>query len=362
LFTKSGDIIDLGTLGGNESIANTGNNRGQIVGAAANAIPDPFSELGFATQTRAFLWQDGVMQDLGDLGGPEAFAVGINDARQVEGFSSVSSTPNPITGGLPVHPFLWENGMMRDLGTIGGSLVAEETTINERGQFGGEMTLADEQTTHGFVRDGQHLVDVGTFGGINSRVTAISNTGEATGFAQIAPHCPGGQPIGHAFLWRKGVKTDLGAIPGITDRSLAFGINSRTQIVGVSISCDFSSVDAFLWDNGGPLLDLNTLVPADSPLHLFFAYLINDRGEIAGQGVLPNGDVHGFLLIPCGNGNAVCHDAAATYKSNSRLNDRQRLAIRKMMEKSRWNLADVGHGVRPLVQRYHIPGRAITMD
>jgi len=27
--------------------------------------------------------------------------------------------------------------------------------------------------------------------------------------------------------------------------------------------------------------------------------LINDRGEIAGKGLLPNGDTHAILLIPC---------------------------------------------------------------
>jgi hypothetical protein len=26
---------------------------------------------------------------------------------------------------------------------------------------------------------------------------------------------------------------------------------------------------------------------------------INDRGEIAGDGILPNGDNHGILLVPC---------------------------------------------------------------
>jgi hypothetical protein len=46
------------------------------------------------------------------------------------------------------------------------------------------------------------------------------------------------------------------------------------------------------------MVDLNTLVPPGSKMHLVEAEYINDRGEIAGFGVLPNGDGHAFLLIP----------------------------------------------------------------
>jgi hypothetical protein len=75
---KNREIISLGTLGGNGSIAVALNNRGQVVGGAANSISDPFSLspiLGgpnFATQTRAFLWKNGVMRELGTLGGPDS--------------------------------------------------------------------------------------------------------------------------------------------------------------------------------------------------------------------------------------------------------------------------------------------------
>jgi hypothetical protein len=75
---KDEEVIDLGTFGGSESLALAINNRGQVVGATANTIPDPFSLFGFPTETRAFLWQDGAMQDLGTLGGPDAFSASVN--------------------------------------------------------------------------------------------------------------------------------------------------------------------------------------------------------------------------------------------------------------------------------------------
>ena len=66
-----------------------------------------------------------------------------------------------------------------------------------------------------------------------------------------------------------------------------------------------SQISAFLWEKGGPLIDLNTLVPANSPLHVAFAYRINERGEIYSLGVPPGVSVddvetqgHVFLLIP----------------------------------------------------------------
>ena len=47
------------------------------------------------------------------------------------------------------------------------------------------------------------------------------------------------------------------------------------------------------------MVDLNTLIPPNSPFHLYAASFIDDRGEIAAFGVLANGDTHALVLIPC---------------------------------------------------------------
>ena len=53
---------------------------------------------------------------------------------------------------------------------------------------------------------------------------------------------------------------------------------------------------AFLWENGGPMIDLKTLIPADSALNVVSAERINDRGEIVGTGLPPGVSIHDFLL------------------------------------------------------------------
>ena len=130
---KNGQILDLGTLGGSVSSALGMNEHGQVAGFALNAIPDPVSIYDFllfgsvnGTQTRAFLWTDGVMQDLGTLGGPDAQSNFVNDQGQVAGFSYTDSTPNPSAGIPTLHPFLWQNGTMTDLGSLGGTLPGPE--------------------------------------------------------------------------------------------------------------------------------------------------------------------------------------------------------------------------------------------
>jgi uncharacterized membrane protein len=57
---KDGRVIALGTLGGNESGAFGVNDSGQVVGCAANAVPDAFGFcFGVPQQSRAFLWRNG---------------------------------------------------------------------------------------------------------------------------------------------------------------------------------------------------------------------------------------------------------------------------------------------------------------
>jgi probable HAF family extracellular repeat protein len=89
--------------------------------------------------------------------------------------------------------------------------------------------------------------------------------------------------------------TNLGTTDGLPESEANF-INSKTQIVGHSFSCDFSH-DTFLWENGS-IVNLNTLISPRSAFHLSLPAFINDQGEIGVFGLLANGDQHALLLIP----------------------------------------------------------------
>ena len=289
---KNGTIRNLGTLGGNESVAFGLNNRGQVAGFALNTVADPYTNvLAFgATQAHAFLWQDGVMQDLGTLGGPDSIAYIVNERGQVAGASFTNSTPNPTTGYPTFDPFLWEDGQMLDLGTLGGT-AGGTNDMNNRGQVVGQSNLAGDMTHHPFLWDKKKgLIDLGTFGGSNGAATWLNDAGEVVGVANLP-----GDTAHDAFLWKNGVLTDL---ENLGQTSYAWSINSRAQVVGNS-RVNSTTVHPFLWENGGPMVDLNSLVPPGSGLTLYEVWAINDRGEIAGWGQLASGDVHAILLIPC---------------------------------------------------------------
>ena len=91
----------------------------------------------------------------------------------------------------------------------------------------------------------------------------------------------------------------IGTLPGAfaTVAGCCRTVNNRGEIVGFSIDANGST--AFLWKDG-KIKDLNTLIPANSPLHLLAAYSINDAGEIAGQGcVMPAcTEFHAFRATP----------------------------------------------------------------
>ena len=310
---KDDEITDLGTLGGLWSSGSYVTDGGAVVGISTiNTIPDPFSFLG--ASIHSFVWKNGAMRDLGTLGGPDALpgsSCANASSNRVTGFSFIDSTPNPQTGVPTAHPFLWENGKMTDLGTLGGTMVQLDAAqcVNNRGQVAGVSTLPGDQIIHPFLWDHGVLTDLGTLGGDFTITTWLNDAGDVVG-GTTTP----GDALFRATLWRNGAITDLGALDNDCI-SIAHAINSKGQIVGESdLSCDFTAgLKAVLWDKEA-MVDLNTLIPADSSLHLIVGANINDRGEIAGQGLAGCNDVdacgHDFLLIQvCEDGTEGCADA-----------------------------------------------------
>jgi probable HAF family extracellular repeat protein len=306
LWGRDNSLTDLGTLGGNQSSANAVNNRGQVAGEALNTIADPYTSnfnsffISGATQVHAFRWtRSRGMQDLGTLGGTDSNAISINERGQIVGWSFTNTIANPVVdtcGGavnVPTEdPFLWENGKMIDLGSLGGTC-GQAWALNNRGQVVGFSDLAGDSGAHAFLWDqAGGMQDLGTLGGDTGGAASINDAGDVVGGDSRT------DGSGGSFLWRHGVMTDLGTV-GTASGSVALGINSRRQIVGTLFDNNGNEIGGFLWEDDGPMVDLGTLIPTNPDLQLDHVFQINDRGEITARGTFSNGDTHAFVLIPC---------------------------------------------------------------
>jgi len=126
MWAPSGGVTDLGSLGGNDSVALGINASNLVVGWSLTATG----------ATHPFLWsRTSGMRDLGVLSGFFAcVATGINNREQVVG----TCYPNSATG-MP-HAFVWTSGSgMRDLNSLAignnNGTLGEATAINLRGQI-----------------------------------------------------------------------------------------------------------------------------------------------------------------------------------------------------------------------------------
>ncbi|MHC4070054.1 MAG: hypothetical protein ACYSR8_10870 [Planctomycetota bacterium] len=245
-------IRDLGTLESDpESKAFGINDYGQVVGYSGN-VQGP--EAG----RRAFLWDNGTMLNLGTLGGNHSEAYAINNHSQVVGRSNLSSAEWDVRG------FVWENGLMIDLGTLQGGWT-EAHGINNLAQVVG-YTGADA-----FILENGSMSSLSNGSPTDyGRAYAINNAGQIVGFSS------GSGGVATACLWENGSVTALGTLGGST--SYAWDISAYGQIVGSSTIAGIPPYTrAFLWENGS-MTDLGP-----QPAGWSEAYAINDGGQIVGQ-------------------------------------------------------------------------------
>lgn len=139
-------MIDLGTLGGFYSSANGINDVGQIVGGSNTAdgtghafllTPEDTDGNGIPDRWFRDTNSDGRNDLMLDLG-PNNVANDVNNAGQVVG--------DLRPGGYDSHGFRWDNGVMTDLGTLGGA-TGSATAINDAGQVTGISDTSTGETS-----------------------------------------------------------------------------------------------------------------------------------------------------------------------------------------------------------------------
>ncbi|MFL5401747.1 MAG: hypothetical protein ACJ8BF_02905 [Gemmatimonadales bacterium] len=178
---KNGVFTHLGSLADGDTKAFGINDVGQVVGSSRNA----------AGKMRAFRWRNGSMVGLGSLGGGESVAFGINNDGHVVGQSQ-------LRGNTRRHAFLVKNGVMSDLGTLGGANSAA-LDINQAGQVVGWSETASG-VRHPFLWQN----------GVMKDLMQPSSTGTGTAYAINAVGIVVGQRNNRAFRWESGVFGGLG--------------------------------------------------------------------------------------------------------------------------------------------------------
>jgi probable HAF family extracellular repeat protein len=325
-------VVDLGTLPGDDvSISTAINDSGQVVGYSVR-----YADFRF----RAFLWEKGVMKELGTLGGNGSLAWDINDSGQIVGGSDTGK--QDLYGSDLAHAFLWTKmTAMIDLTPDVGNQFTRAEGINNAGEVilsqdnkgfllkNGMRTELCRQNTCAFPYD-------------------INNSSSIVGTAEVVlgKYCYSGRGGGctvnavtRAHLWDQGNLINLGTIgdaKDINNYSMAVAINDQGQIVGEAnnkcvlwenkdsivelgalgdrcIALDINNNGwvvartddyrnngesrALLWYKHQGLRDLNNLIPANSGWVLNEARSINKAGQITGYGTI-NGNMRAFVLQP----------------------------------------------------------------
>jgi probable HAF family extracellular repeat protein len=257
--------IDIGTpgLGGPNSVAFDVNESGVIVGGAETATANDADFCGFkgagvspGKVCLPFMFQNGVMTTLATLGGKNAYATAVNSMGQPVGLSETTTADaNSSCPSNVFKPVAWQNGVPKQLPTSG-------TDIHG----------APFKDANGFAY------------GINDAGQMVGASGECF---------PGGSPNGtallphHALFWdADGTVHDMGNLGGggqvvPSTGNFAVHINNHGQVVGSSDIAGDEFAHAFSWTKATGMQDLGTLAGDQQSGGIW----VNEAGDIVGVSV-----------------------------------------------------------------------------
>lgn len=251
-------VTALSTLGGTGSGGNGISNKGWVAGGA-NLTGD--------TIQHAALWRNGVITDLGTLGGPNSNITSpVKDDRGLIVGIAETSTPDPLGEGFCAAPFLigffntgltcsgflWQNGVIAPLPLLLGGNNSQASGVNNRGQVVGWAESGTYDTTciapqrlqieaviweHGQIQELRPLP-----GDLDGAANTINDKGQVAGCSGICGNANGTPGCVHAVVWQKGSPTNIG---GLSALNLAFAINERGQVLGLSLLPDNTTYHSF---------------------------------------------------------------------------------------------------------------------
>src|SRR5215471_7710006 len=199
--------------------------------------------------------------DLGTLGGTSGWANGIDNGGLVAGFSTLPLDQNQ-------HAFIWRQGVMTDLGTLGGpNSITSFSPFNERGEIGGAAeTSTPDPNGEDFCFFGEHfgtlltcrpvvwhdgtITALPTLGGNNGAANQVNDRGQVVGTAEndaLLPPCLQHEGLALPVLWEHAEVLQLPLFPG-DQAGVALAINDNGRSVGFSISC--TGAHALTWQDG----------------------------------------------------------------------------------------------------------------
>ncbi|HXX61827.1 MAG TPA: hypothetical protein VEI48_11145, partial [Candidatus Sulfotelmatobacter sp.] len=237
----------------------------------------------------AVSWTDTTLDDIS--GGTISDAYGINGAGDIVGYTAA---PN-------LRAFIYHAGTLTDLNSevTGGAttlVLHGAAAINDGGEIVGSGGIGSNPD-HAFLFDAGVVTDLGTLPGGKSSdtsgATAVNAMGHVIGSS--GGTVPGS--LTGMFFW-DGTMHPIAAVRGFSN-DRADAINDSDWVVG-RLDYGVPPQRAFVWPGAGAPVDLNTRVlnlPAG--WGLAEATGINDLGQIVGFAVVDvAGHTHGFLLTP----------------------------------------------------------------